>query len=259
MRPMFVGRDLLVAEWHCDGQKRPWSREVPTYDELDLPRAGVHLRARGRHRQVVDATTAAFTTAEDGYARASPTARPQTSTLIFLRGELASAQMPGRATHACRIAPEVAKLHFRLLGARDPVAIEETALALVARILTPKDASERAARELTVSPSRRRLAHELQHVMATRFAEHLTLESIAAACKTSPFHASRVFRLVTGETIHGHLTRVRLRIALFELRRGAGRLTDIALSSGFSSHSHFTSAFRAEFGCPPSAFVPRAR
>lgn len=31
-----------------------------------------------------------------------------------------------------------------------------------------------------------------------------------------------------------------------------GDLTDIALSFGFSSHSHFTDSFRREFGIPPS-------
>jgi AraC-like DNA-binding protein len=33
------------------------------------------------------------------------------------------------------------------------------------------------------------------------------------------------------------------------------RLTDLALDLGFSSHSHFTSAFRAYFGRTPSALV----
>jgi AraC-like DNA-binding protein len=43
------------------------------------------------------------------------------------------------------------------------------------------------------------------------------------------------------------------------LRAGLERLLDepvsvstIALDSGFASHSHFTDAFRAEYGCSPS-------
>jgi AraC-like DNA-binding protein len=99
------------------------------------------------------------------------------------------------------------------------------------------------------------LSEELQHVVATRFKERLTLELMASACRTSPFHASRVFRAVTGETLHRHLTRVRLRAALFELQGAAGRLTEIALALGFSSHSHFTQAFQEEFGCAPSSLV----
>lgn len=92
-------------------------------------------------------------------------------------------------------------------------------------------------------------------MIATRFAERLTIEAIADACGTSPFYTSRAFRSVTGETIHRHLTRVRLTTALYQLRRSAGRLTELALSVGFSSHSQFTHAFQVEFGCAPSALV----
>jgi AraC-like DNA-binding protein len=122
----------------------------------------------------------------------------------------------------------------------------------------PEDAPGRAYRmpnARAISPAWRRLSEEIQHVLGDRFAERLTLERIATLCKTSPFHASRVFRAITGETIHQRLTRVRLRVALFELQHGAGRLTDIALRTGFSSHSHFTSAFRTEFGYAPSTLA----
>jgi AraC family transcriptional regulator len=62
----------------------------------------------------------------------------------------------------------------------------------------------------------------------------------------------------TGETIHAHLTRVRLYAALFEVARSAGELTQLALAVGFSSHSHFTQAFRVEFGLAPSRLAGRA-
>ena len=41
--------------------------------------------------------------------------------------------------------------------------------------------------------------------------------------------------------------------ALERLAVGADDLTTLALELGFSSHSHFTDAFRREFGRPPSA------
>ncbi|HWL89696.1 MAG TPA: helix-turn-helix domain-containing protein [Polyangiaceae bacterium] len=255
-RSLFAGRDLLVCEFHCDGQARPWFPELTQYGELDLPREGAHLRALGRQRHVIDPATAAFSAAEEEYSRSSPTSKPQTSTLIVTRGALASTLIPRDAARAHRISAEVATLHLRLLRAPDPVAVEETALAIVGRIFeSAKKGTGGAPKVRAPLPSWRRLAEEIQHVIAIRFAERLTLEKIAALCKTSPFHASRVFRAVTGETIHRHLTRVRLRIALFELRHGAGRLTDIALSAGFSSHSHFTSSFRTEFGLAPSCLM----
>lgn len=248
-RLLFASRDLLVCEWHCRGEERPWGREDTDDAELDLPVQGMHLRAVGRQRLVIDPTTAGFAGAGDDYRRASPTTHPATSTLIAVRGELAEALVPRVCRRSHRVSAEAATLHVRLLRAADPVAIEETALELVRRVLAPR-AQERS---VPVSPARRRLSQEIEHVLATRFGERLTLQTIARLCKTSPFHASRVFRAVTGETIHQRLTRVRLRIALFQLARGAGGLSQIALATGFSSHSHFTSSFRREFGLPPSS------
>ncbi len=255
-RVLFAGPDLLVCEWRCHGEERQWAREVTPDAELDLPRRGMHLRSCGRRQHVIDPVTAASSAADDEYRRASPTSRPATSTLIALRGEQARALICRQAARTHRITADAARLHVRLLRADDPVALEEAALGLIRAILVPVAAADRPR---AASPAWRRLSQEIQHVIATRFAERLTLETIGRQCKASPFHASRVFRAVTGETIHRRLTRVRLQVALFELERGARGLAQVALSAGFSSHSHFTSAFRAEFGVAPSGLVERVR
>jgi AraC-like DNA-binding protein len=43
-----------------------------------------------------------------------------------------------------------------------------------------------------------------------------------------------------------------LREALERISAGETGLTELALSVGFSCHSHFTRAFSREFGMPPS-------
>jgi AraC family transcriptional regulator len=43
-----------------------------------------------------------------------------------------------------------------------------------------------------------------------------------------------------------------LRVALERLSEGDCDLTELALNLGFSSHSHFTDAFKREFGRTPS-------
>jgi AraC-like DNA-binding protein len=49
--------------------------------------------------------------------------------------------------------------------------------------------------------------------------------------------------------------RLRLRLlASLERVRAGDPLVDIALAHGFSSHSHFSAAFRAAFGMTPSAW-----
>ena len=53
-------------------------------------------------------------------------------------------------------------------------------------------------------------------------------------------------------TLHRTLMRLRLRDGLERLLDSDESLSTIAHEVGFSSHSHFTDAFRAEFGCAPS-------
>jgi AraC-like DNA-binding protein len=53
--------------------------------------------------------------------------------------------------------------------------------------------------------------------------------------------------------VNRFLHRLRLRAALEELPECRGDITRLALDLGYSSHSHFTYAFRREFGVPPSA------
>jgi AraC family transcriptional regulator len=247
-RILFAGDELLVCEWRCHGEARPWGPESNMDAELNLVREGMHLRApTPRRRHVIDAATAGFAHPGDEYRRASPTSHPGTSTLVAMRGALAESLVPRHCSRVPVVTAAAARTHLRLARATDPLEIEELALSLVRSTLAPE-----APRTLPVSPARRRLAEEIEHVIATRFADRLTVEAIARACKTSPFHASRVFRSVTGETIHRRLTRVRLWSALFQLHRGE-RPSQIALATGFSSHSHFTSVFRAELGIAPSS------
>jgi AraC-like DNA-binding protein len=49
------------------------------------------------------------------------------------------------------------------------------------------------------------------------------------------------------------VTQLRLARALVELPYSTD-ITSLALDLGFSSHSHFTLAFRSAFGCTPSEF-----
>jgi AraC family transcriptional regulator len=67
----------------------------------------------------------------------------------------------------------------------------------------------------------------------------------------------RIFRRETGVTIHEYRTRLRLRRAVASFRDGDVDLLALALDLGYSSHSHFTSSFRSEFGETPSAIRAR--
>jgi AraC-like DNA-binding protein len=89
-------------------------------------------------------------------------------------------------------------------------------------------------------------------ILATRFAESLSLEQMAQALYTSPYHLCRVFRRETGQTIHNYLNQMRLRASLEHVATGEASLTELSLTLGFASHSHFSAAFRRAFGISPS-------
>ena len=80
------------------------------------------------------------------------------------------------------------------------------------------------------------------------------LHEVAAVAGFSPFHFHRIFKAVTGETLHDFSTRVRLEQAVRLMAHSRRRLTDIALDCGFASGSDFSRAFRATYGVAPSRF-----
>lgn len=243
MQVVLAGASCWIGDWRCRGEQRAWVREVSYHGTIELQREGGHVREVGRTQHAIDATTVSIQPAGEGFRIASPSGRPQRSTVLLIAGELAA------TPSVRRVSPATARLHHRLIGARDPMAREEAALALIQAVLETPAPSAPPTRA-----SWRRVVDEVLHVIATRHGEPLTLAMLAQGAGVSSFHLSRVFRAVTGVPVHQHLVRVRLRVALHALREG-GELSQLALAAGFSSHSHFTSAFRAEFGAPPSTFV----
>ena len=141
----------------------------------------------------------------------------------------------------------------------DPIEIEEGALALVAETVT---AASRPAgepfRERPASARRRESVDAARGWLSARFREPVSLAAVAAAAGLSPFHTCRAFKKETGVSVNRYLHRLRLRAALEELPDHRGDLTRLALDLGYSSHSHFTYAFRREFGVPPSAAWTRS-
>jgi AraC-like DNA-binding protein len=130
-----------------------------------------------------------------------------------------------------------------------------TALQLTADIL------EAAFARAGLSPRPRRSGTDEDHAdraeaaktfLASSLGERVTLDDVAKAVHTSPFHFTRIFQQRVGLPVHRYLTRLRLRAALERLEDGEDDLTTLALDLGFSSHSHFADAFRKEFGKTPS-------
>jgi AraC-like DNA-binding protein len=160
----------------------------------------------------------------------------------------------------------LALLRKRLLAAGevDDFVVEETMLHLLSRLWSdgagPSPAPSPGTRPRPrAAEDRRQRVDQVKAVLAIEFRNALSIGEIARRVAVSPQHLCRLFKLETGMALHRYLNRLRLRAALAELLDSSRDLAWIGLDAGFSSHSHFTSAYRREFGLTPSATRRLAR
>jgi len=97
----------------------------------------------------------------------------------------------------------------------------------------------------------RRIA-EIAVMLSVDPARRRTLPELADLAGCTPWHFSRTFSRVLGTPLTRYLSRARLRLAVDRMLEDGEDLSALAHDVGFSSHAHFSAAFRAEFGRTPS-------
>ncbi|HET6585519.1 MAG TPA: AraC family transcriptional regulator [Nannocystaceae bacterium] len=137
--------------------------------------------------------------------------------------------------------------HLQSAATVDALLVEERLIGLLAAVVRGVPRTRRP------SPAAHHveLARAIERELSRRFAESRSLADIAQAAECSAFHAARVFRAATGLSIHAYRHRLRLHAVLHRLD-DARDLTELALDTGFCSHSHLTESFRRAFGTAPS-------
>lgn len=246
-----------------DGREE-WSRA----HAVAFPRRGVFLRESKTGRALAHPGQAMFFNRDETYRVRHPTAEGDECLVVTIRqdalvGALAPNDpwvedrvgAPFRNSVAALLEP-TALLAERLLATlRRPRAaalqVEEQSIRLVAAAAAPR---AEAPRVRTATQRRHAdLAEAARELLAREPGEAWSLDLLASALRTSPFHLARVFRRHTGSSLHRYLTRLRLCSALGRLAEGEGHLTTLAQALGFCEHGHLTRAFRRAFGHTPSA------
>ena len=260
-----AGSGYRLGVWRCsEPEPGPHPPELATSFEIIFPIAGAFVRERDGEREFADCTRVVFENAGEWYRVHHPVAGGDVCTVLTVTEPMAESiaalleRHPQRAVFDRQAVPagaELYVLHRQLLAnaqaaSCDPLAMDSLALTVIQRAI---GAAGRTAREPTTSVRQREIAVvralELIHAESHR---KITLDEIARYAGYSPFFLSRVFRERMGIPIHRYVTRLRLRASYEAVMDGAADLTRIALSHGFSSHSHLTHAFTREFGAPPS-------
>ncbi|HEX8838007.1 MAG TPA: AraC family transcriptional regulator, partial [Candidatus Acidoferrum sp.] len=248
---------VTIRETHCQGTCRHQSaEECTTSTQLVFPYRGVYVRHLGDDQAVADANQVLFFNAHEGYRISHPVAGGDSSlTLVigerqlselaphaFLNGGAKLAFRRQRLRIDARAQALVALLRHRLChGIAETLEAESLALTLVQRALGPR--TSHAARG---SFGRQRLVDRVKLVLVGDLGRRWTLAEIAAELRCSPVYLTQVFQQVEGLPLYRYQLRLRLARAL-DLLPQYDDLTTLALDLGFSSHSHFSAAFRAAY------------
>lgn len=254
---------LTIRHVCCRGNCRGHGpEECADATELVFPYRGVFARHLGRDQAVAEASQVLFFNAGEGYRVSHPVPGGDACLSFAIDPALLEELAPrpllrsgGRpAFHRQRQAIDAraqvlaTRLRRRLQrGQAQPLEAEGLALSLVQRALNID-----LAPSLAASAGRRKLADRAKFALASDLGRRWTLAEIAAEVGGSPVYLTQVFRQAEGLPLYRYQLRLRLARAL-DLLDSYSDLTTLALDLGFSSHSHFTAAFREAYGRSPSA------
>jgi AraC-like DNA-binding protein len=109
------------------------------------------------------------------------------------------------------------------------------------------------------TPYRKRaLVERVKAYLTLHAGERVRMTRVGRALGASPGHLAEVFREIAGVSPYHYQLQLRLARAQ-ELLLEREDLAQLALDLGFSSHSHFTTAFRRRFGDTPARVRARIR
>lgn len=255
---------LSLRDVHCGGACRHRSaEECAAATHLVFPYRGVYLRHVGSAQVVADANHVLLFNAGEGYQVSHPVTGGDASLSLVLSEELlrelAPARLlkPGGSTgflpQHLRIDPRAQALvallrHTLHNGTIEPLEAESLLLTLVCRSLGPRTAHQPAA-----TYARQRLVDRVKLLLLSDLSRRWSLAEIAREIGGSPVYLTQVFQQAEGLPLYRYHLRLRLARAL-DLLAGRGDLSTLAQDLGFSSHSHFTAAFKQAYGVSPSAF-----
>jgi AraC-like DNA-binding protein len=125
---------------------------------------------------------------------------------------------------------------------------ETLALTLIRRAL-----GEQTSLATRASYGRQKLVDRAKLLLTSDLSRRWTLAEIGAAIGVSPVYLTQAFAQVEGVPLYRYQLRLRLARAL-DLLGTCEDLAALSMELGFSSHSHFSAAFRQAYGRTPAQF-----
>ena len=228
----------------------------PEY-QLAFPYAGAFEWHVGAKNVFLDATRVLFVGAGEDYADRHIAGGGHDSIIITphlsLLREQCGHSTPSRHPAFQHVSkPTTPRMNMRVHRLRhleasgnDPLSRDELMIALLNEALEETQKVARAS-PLRVVDWAKQFLHE--HVY-----EPISLDEIAHEVQVSGAYLTEAFTRSQGMPLCRYRMRLRLNRALVDLPR-CEDITGLALDLGFSSHAHFSNAFKSLFGVSPSAF-----
>jgi len=282
-RTLYKSPIVTISDYCCEEDNRaPGAEEESVSNSIVLMRRGAFSRHFGRKKATADVNQAVFFSKDSVYRVSHPTDCGDRGTTFTLAPRILNDivreldptvdEHPDQpfafVTGPCD--PQIFWRHRELVQrlerqTEEPLEhlyADVTALQLVADILDSafeKHGRRASTRRKSTKTDHAEKAEAAKSYLAARLGGPVLLTEVAREVGASPFNFARIFQQQTGLPVHRYLTLLRLRASLERLSEAEEDLTALALDLGFSSHSHFTSVFKNEFGVTPSEIRQRSK
>ena len=268
-QPLLATGTVAVWDVVCEGTcKHKSAEECAAATHMVFPYRGVYIHHTGRVEAVAEPNQVVFINEDEAYRVSHPVEGGDSSLSVGVGAatlfELAPAnylQVNGRPAFnrsRLRIDARVQALatllrHGLTRGVIEALEAESLTLGLLRRAL-----GERTSRAAAGSIGCQKLVDRTKLVLSSDLERRWTLAAIATDVGVSPIYLTQVFQQVEGLPLYRYQLQLRLARALDLLGEHVD-LTRLALDLGFSSHSHFSAAFKRAYGRTPSEFQRSAR
>ncbi len=220
-----------------------------------LVRSGGFLARVNGREEFTDPVTGFVLRQGDEVAFAHPAHTRDISTMLDLGQDIYGDLLPPTQHPAVPVTAALDLAHRRLVAAcragTDRFEVAERVHHLLTTVPTAHTPARNGRRAATVQ-AHRRLVH---HTRAVLIDGPLTvsLAELGRQVGCSPFHLSRVFHQVTGQTLNHYRNQLRIRAVAEDLADGHSSLRTLATTYGFADQAHLTRVFRQHTGQVPSA------
>ena len=266
---LLATESMTLRDVVCRGEcKHKSPEECSRTTHLVFPYRGVYVRHLGQDEAVAEANQVLFFNAGESYCVSHPVTGGDASLSLSINEELLRELTPkaqlqqgsplAYRQQRLRIDARTQALaallaHSGRTRTAEPLESEALVLTLVRRAL-----GERTSHAAGATFGRQKLVDRAKLILSSDIRRRWTLAEIGAELRVSPVYLTQAFSQVEGMPLYRYQLRLRLASAL-DLLGQYDDLTALGMDLGFSSHSHFTAAFRQTYGRTPAEFRRAAR